>query len=253
MMLFEHVHGRRYARFAHLLNLPGLIHAFSTRPENISARDDRQQADATADRERMLRDLGLVPEQLCFCRQVHGTGLTVVDTPRTASPLEATDAVITGLPGVALMTFSADCPLILAVDPERQVVGLAHASWRCTVARLTERLIATMCSRLGCVAARMLAGVGPGAGPCCYEVREDVCAAAAELPEHDRLFQTRSQRIYFDLWQANVAQLHQAGVHRENIAVAGICTMCRNDLFHSYRREGPGCGHFALLAAWQAT
>ncbi|MEW6254142.1 MAG: laccase domain-containing protein [Planctomycetota bacterium] len=44
-------------------------------------------------------------------------------------------------------------------------------------------------------------------------------------------------------------QLVAAGVQAENIEIAGVCTLCRNDLFYSWRREGAGCGHFGLLAA----
>jgi hypothetical protein len=47
-------------------------------------------------------------------------------------------------------------------------------------------------------------------------------------------------------------QLVAAGVPEERIEVAGVCTLCRNDVFYSYRREGPDCGHFGLLAALTA-
>jgi hypothetical protein len=32
--------------------------------------------------------------------------------------------------------------------------------------------------------------------------------------------------------------------------VAGICTLCRNDLFPSYRREGNAAGRFAAALGW---
>ena len=51
---------------------------------------------------------------------------------------------------------------------------------------------------------------------------------------------------------ANQAQLIETGVTAGNIELAGVCTMCRNDLFYSFRREGQGCGHFGLLAALAA-
>jgi copper oxidase (laccase) domain-containing protein len=94
----------------------------------------------------------------------------------------------------------------------------------------------------------LLAGVGPSAGPTRYEVGEEVYEAAAGLPERERFFPRRDGRLYFDLWEANRSQLVFAGVSPENIEVAGICTISRTDLFYSYRREGPGCGHFCLLA-----
>lgn len=146
------------------------------------------------------------------------------------------------------MTFSADCPLIVAWDPAAPVLGLAHASWRCTTAGIVGRLIETMRS-LGADPGRICAGIGPSAGPCCYEVGDDVREAAAVIPDVDRLFPERDGQVYFDLWSANRAQLIAAGVPASSIAVASVCTMCQNDVFFSYRREGVGCGHFGLMAA----
>ena len=91
--------------------------------------------------------------------------------------------------------------------------------------------------------------MGPGAGPCCYEVQDDVYEAAAVLSARERCFQRRDGRLYFDLWEANRTQLVDTGVAAEQIEAAGLCTLCHNDVFYSYRREGAGCGHFALLAA----
>jgi copper oxidase (laccase) domain-containing protein len=79
-------------------------------------------------------------------------------------------------------------------------------------------------------------------------VQDDVYEAAAVLPDRTRLFVRRGKRLYFDLWEANRSQLEQAGVPKEKIEIAGICTMSRSDLFYSYRQEGSGCGHFCLLA-----
>ena len=93
------------------------------------------------------------------------------------------------------------------------------------------------------------AGIGPSAGPCCYEVKDDVREAARMLAGATELFPQRDGRMYFDLWRANRNQLVARGVNSVSIEIAGICTMCRNDMFFSFRREGAGCGHFALMAA----
>jgi hypothetical protein len=133
----------------------------------VSARRDAREAERADRRRQMARDIGLDPGKLCHCVQVHDRRIAVIDAPRPSGPLEGVDAVATALPGVPLMSFSADCPLVLACDPVRGAIGLAHASWRCTVAGLTEKLVQTMVERFGCAAGDMLAGVGPGAGPPC--------------------------------------------------------------------------------------
>ena len=248
-MHFVQIDQRRYAQFPRLRQAAGLVHAFSTRPADLAQRDGPGSADRAAERRAMVADWGLDPARLRYCEQVHEPGLVVVDESCPAGLLAQCDGSLTALPGVPLMTFSADCPLVLAFDPVQRVLGLAHASWRCTVARMTARLIEQMGTQFGCRPADLLAGVGPGAGPCCYEVQGDVYAAAAVLPARDRCFQRRDGRLYFDLWEANRTQFVEMGVAAEQIEAAGLCTLCHNDVFYSYRREGAGCGHFALLAA----
>lgn len=245
MMHFVRIENRRYAQFPRLRDEPGLVHAFSTRPLNVYSGDGR-----TGDhRQLMARDWDLDPQQLHYCRQVHGTRLVVINADRPGGVLDGCDGVATDLPGVGLMTFSADCPLVLIYDPVGRAVGMVHASWRCTVAQNTRRLVELLANRFGSRPEHMRAGIGPGAGPERYEVGSDVYEAAAGLAERDRFFLRRDDRMYFDLWAANRAQLCAAGVPADRVEVAGICTMTRTDLFFSYRREGRGCGHFGLLAA----
>lgn len=269
MMHYFDVYSRRYARFESLRHAAGLVHAFSTRPDDVSARRDERQAERAARRRQMAADLGFDAERLCYCVQVHETRLAVIDRVAAGGPLEGVDAVVTALPGVPLMTFSADCPLILAYDPRRRVVGVAHASWRCTVALTTQRLIQIMQQKWECEPGDIMAGIGPSAGPCCYEVQQDVFDAAADLPDRAAAFQFRevavqsdvTRRMFFDLWTANEQLLVSAGLRRENIEQSGICTMCGIDAhtgkriggggpppFYSFRREKAGCGHFGLMA-----
>lgn len=255
-MEYFHVGPRRYARFSALARQADLIHAFSMRPMDVSARDDSKSSERRANRELMARDLHLDPAFLCHTVQVHKTHIALVDEAALASRgpsvagrrFEGFDALMTRLPGVALMTFSADCPLILVFDPVARAIGMVHSSWRCTVAWATRRLVESMGERFGSRAAALIAGIGPSAGPESYEVKSDVYDAAVGLPERDRLFRHRDGRMYFDLWEANRLQLLAAGLQGENIEVAGICTMTATDDFYSFRGEGAGCGHFGLMA-----
>jgi polyphenol oxidase len=235
--------GRCYLQFERLAEEPGLIHAFCTRPLNVSPRAPQ----SVYNRALMATDLGLAADRLSYCQQIHETNLAIV-TARSAGMLPRCDGAVTAEPGTPLMTFSADCPLVLAYDPAARVLGMVHASWRCTVAGATTRLIDLMVTRFACRPADMLTGIGPGAGPCCYEVGEDVYAAAQNLPARDTLFQERNGRRYFDLWTANQQQLRAGGIAAADIEHAALCTICRNDVFYSFRREGAGCGHFGLMA-----
>lgn len=248
-MHFLNIADRHYAQFERLRTLPGLVHAFSMRPQDVSARTDGLAPQRAVRRGVMAADWGLDAARLHYCVQIHETGLRLVVDVAAGGAQENEDGLYTNAPGLPLMTFSADCPLVLVYDPRRRALGMCHASWRCTVATITRRLVDSMHDAFACDAADLQAGIGPSAGPCCYEVQEDVRAAAVSLGGGETLFPRRDGRMYFDLWQANRLQLLAAGLPDEQIEISGICTMCRNDLFYSFRRERAGCGHFGLMAA----
>lgn len=183
--------------------------------------------------------------------QVHGPDIVRITGPDAnvhATP--PADASFTDCRNVGLLAFSADCPLVAIYQPGR-AVGVAHASWRCTTTLIVQRLVQRMVDELGCQPRRMWAAVSPSAGPCCYEVGDDVYAAAASLPHRDSCFDRpcgeAGAKYHFDLWQAAVQQLTAAGLPARQIELSELCTLCNNDQFFSYRREGEGVGQFGLM------
>ncbi len=183
-------------------------------------------------------------------RQVHGD--RVVPAEEALAGQVQADAMFTRQSSIALLGQSADCPIVLLADVESGTIGMAHASWRCTVARLTFKLIEALCQGGACKPAQLVAGISPSAGPCCYQVGADTKAAAvAGLGENAASFFISSDGgMNFDLWSANIAQMVEAGMCRHNIQVAGVCTIC-DDRFYSVRREGSSTGRFGALIARQ--
>jgi copper oxidase (laccase) domain-containing protein len=93
------------------------------------------------------------------------------------------------------------------------------------------------------------AAIGPAANTCCYEVGSDVIEKFKErFPHSEHLFTpTSAGHARIDLQTANRDQLNAAGVLPERIHVARFCTMDRNDLFFSYRREKNSQGRVGRL------
>jgi copper oxidase (laccase) domain-containing protein len=93
--------------------------------------------------------------------------------------------------------------------------------------------------------------IGASAGACCYEVGSEVIDAfTSRFADGDKLFTpTRQGHALVDLLQANRDQLVSAGVRLERIHTAPICTMCRTDLFFSYRKEKSVHGKVGRLMA----
>lgn len=118
--------------------------------------------------------MGSTPETVVKNHQVHGKAVRVIASPEEAVPLSQpgtfpADALVTDVPGVCLTVFSADCIPVLFFDPVRRVVGAAHAGWRGTAAGIAYETARTMVEQYGCAPENLLAAIGPGISPCCFE------------------------------------------------------------------------------------
>jgi YfiH family protein len=241
-----------------VLEAMGVAHVVTTRqgPDVQQVRQDP----AAAGRE-IAQVLGL--GEAAFLEQVHGGD--VLDCTQ-AGQAGCADGLVTATRGLALVGKSGDCPLILLADRHRRAAGFAHASWRATVAGIAPAVVRRMVG-LGCDTRDLVACICPSVGPCCYEVGDEVRAAALQgIGPHAASFfrganrhgssrtgvgvAVQEPRLHFDLWRANACALAWAGLAANAIHVAGLCTVCRNDLFPSYRREGDAAGRFAAVIGW---
>jgi YfiH family protein len=220
--------------------VPGLVHGFErrSRPPGAESRDET--------RARVTR--ALAPRgRLYLLKQVHGA--TVVDTPFEGTP-EA-DASVATRPGLLLGIETADCLPILLVDPGRRAAAAAHAGWRGTAAGVARSAVRALVGR-GSTPADLLAAVGPGIGPCCYEVGEELKTAfgargeAFFLPGPDG-------RPHLDLRAANVLALREEGVPSEAIVHVDECTRCLPARYHSYRRDGRGGGRMISFVGFESS
>jgi hypothetical protein len=194
--------------------------------------------------------LNIEPGDMVSAQQVHGARVTVATAEDGGGTLERTDALISDTPGLMLMMRVADCVPVFFYTAESPAVGLAHAGWRGTLEGVATKTARAMASAFGCRPEKLIVGLGPSIGPCCYEVGPEVVARVREVygAQADGLLSpaTGEGKAYFDLWHANALQLRNTGV--EQIETAGICTCCRCDEFYSHRSEGGRTGRLAALA-----
>ncbi len=247
-----------YYQFTGLVEHRGLLHAIFTRLGGVSeppwatlnvGRSVGDSPAAVAENHRRISTaLGLHREDIATAYQVGGAHVALVGAADRGTVLPATDALITATPGVPLMLRFADCLPIVLYDPVRHALGLVHAGWRGTVARVAQKAAQAMMAALGSQAEDLVAGIGPGIGPCCYQVGDDVVTAVrSAFPQSEGLLLRQADNSYhLDLWAANAQQLRAAGVR--TIELAGLCTACHTDEFYSHRAEGGRTGRFGVLA-----
>jgi YfiH family protein len=222
---------------AALESVPGLVHGFEQRlgPAGWETREGARRRVAEA-----LAGAG----RLFLLKQVHGAAVHAA--PWDGSP--EGDAGTADRPGLIVGIETADCLPILLVDPRRRAVAAVHAGWRGTAAGVVRAAVAALASA-GSDPGELIAALGPGIGPCCYEVGDELRAAFG--PGGDGFFRPGPRgRPHLDVRAASERQLSDAGLTADRIHHVGDCTFCRPDLYHSYRREGPGGGRMVSYVGW---
>jgi YfiH family protein len=239
------MHGEHIA-----IELSGARALFTTRRGGVSVgpyeslnlgrwTEDRPEA-VEHNRSALAQGLGV---RFAFGRQMHGMrvervrGEPPADDPSADPPPGEADGQATMLAGVAPMVLTADClPVAVAGGG---AVAMLHAGWRGLAGGITAEGVAAVRELAG--DGRLTAAIGPGAGPCCYEVSEEI---------HER-FAARSADLRrgrnLDLKAIAAMELARAGV--EEVHDVGLCTICSDpSLFFSHRREHGVTGRQAGIA-----
>ena len=228
------------------IDLPGARAAFSTRRGGHSAgpyesmnlgwlTDDDHRC---VTRNRASLEAELRAPALSFVHQVHGAEVRRI-TAATAAPRERprVDGQATDQRDIALCALTADC-LPIALAAGGGAVAMLHAGWRGLATGMIASGVQAM-RELG-ADGELSAAIGPGAGPCCYEVGDEVHAPFAAIPE------AHAGR-HLDLKAIAADQLRAAGV--ATVADIGICTICADPtLLFSHRRDHGVTGRQAGVA-----
>jgi YfiH family protein len=217
------------------ITLPGGTALFTTRRGGVSdgpfaSLNLGLKTDDDPDRvhENRARVERLTGGRLAAVRQVHGTDVVEADPGMVPDA----DGQVTAQPAVAAIALVADCLPIALVAPEG--VGMLHAGWRGLAGGVIANGVEAL-RRLG--ARRIAAAIGPGAGPCCYEVGDEVRAA----------FGTNGRTV--DLKAIARERLAEAGV--DAVHDCGLCTIHDPERFFSHRRDRGATGRQAGVA-WRS-
>jgi YfiH family protein len=163
--------------------------------------------------------------------QVHGTDVReVTERPAGgrflepgAEPFPKSDGLVTSLRGRPMTLLTADCLPIAIAGRDGARLAVLHAGWRGLEGGIAE-------AGAEAVGGPAVAAVGPGAGPCCYEVGDEVAA-----PLRRRFGDDVVEGRMANLWLCAERALRAGGV--EEVAVAGECTICNGERYFSHRRD----------------
>jgi YfiH family protein len=243
-------HGEHFA-----IDLPGARAVFTTRRGGHSvgpyaslnlgfATDDDPEA---MERNRAALPAAIGSPEPSFTYQVHGAEVRRIidratDPTRDRRQRPRVDGQATNLAGVAMAALVADClPIAVAGGG---AAAMLHAGWRGleggVIAAGVRAVRELGTDRPDGREAELAAAIGPGAGPCCYEVGEEVheaFAAYAGVRRGDNL----------NLKEIARRQLMATGVTA--VYDIELCTLCAAPgLLYSHRRDGGVTGRQAGVA-----
>ncbi len=209
---------------------------------NLGALTADDPGHVAENRGRAVRALGADPEPTTMAWQVHGSEIREVgEQPATGrftepgrEPFPRSDGLVTSLAGRPMVLLTADCLPIAISAADGSRLAILHAGWRGLQAGIAERGV-------DAVGGSVRAAVGPGAGPCCYEVDDDVA-----VPLRARFGDDVVRDGKADLWLCARRALESRGV--EEVDVAEECTICNPDRYFSHRRDHGVTGRQGVVA-----
>ncbi|MGA9673547.1 MAG: peptidoglycan editing factor PgeF [Terracidiphilus sp.] len=246
---------------------------------NLGFTPDDDRETVTANR-RLLAEAvtGSAETPLVTIRQIHSSVLVLSggkDALRER-PCKG-DGLMTDQPGVLLGVQTADCIPVLVADRKQRAVAAFHAGWRGTVKRIVEGGVGRMRLEFGSQPEDLIAAIGPGIGPCCYAVGEEILSNfeaqfiyGRELfrevsstdpvrTKYPMLFLTQrapghssiGPSLHLNLIEANRRQLLDAGLKPRSIQVIGGCTNCHPELFFSHRASKGHAGRMMSVIGFR--
>lgn len=255
------------------LELPGIVHGFSTRLGGVSEgiystmnlsfhRGDDMDA-VMENHRRLAQAVGYDHRRLVFSDQVHETVIRKVTEEDAGkgitreSDITETDGLMTNVKDLPLITFYADCVPVFFYDPVKEVVAMNHSGWRGTVKNISRHMVEVLNKEYGCEASDLICAVGPSICQNCYEVSEDVAEAFkdAYLPEQYMKMTKNigNGKYLLDLHRANYYNLTGAGILPEHINVTDICTCCNPDFLFSHRASHGKRGNLGAVIMLKST
>lgn len=229
----------------------GFLNAFSARTGGVSPMPENslslgnfsqdERVNVLENRRRFLEAIGAGGLRLVTARQIHSADVRTIhdEADALAEPAEC-DALATDEPSALLAVQTADCLPVLLADPRTGAFAAVHAGWRGTLGGIVARTVERMQQSFGSRPEELYAALGPAIGSCCFEVGPEVIEQFERKYDYTGDLVSRRQpggKAHLDLNGANIRQLRSGGLREDKILDCRLCTVCRNDLFFSYRLE----------------
>lgn len=222
-----------------LVQIPGLLYGFSTRDDGNMAKNYGAADEVDRNRSVFLGRLGISPSSCVVMRPEHGNKVLQVDSSHAGFSVMPTnqglncDGLITTHSGLFLVVLTADCLPLILIEPNKRVVGLIHAGWKSTGAAIVTNAIASLCDNFGCLAANVIALLGPSIKKQSFVFFNPIQKSQPQWKPF--LYDLEDGNTSIDVNGFARHQLLSSGVVESNIYESGIDTALDERFFSHYR------------------
>ena len=184
-------------------------------------------------RRRLCAEVDADPEAVAMNYQHHSPDVVKA---RPGERSGRADGLWTDDRGLPVLALAADClPIALArANGSAPALAVLHAGWRGLLGGIARAGVQALGGD------HVSAVIGPGIGPCCYDVGDDVAASFRRAFGPGLLVEGK-----LDLWSAAERALHAAGV--EQVDRVDLCTACNPEQFFSHRRDNGLTGRQGVI------
>ncbi|MBR2744523.1 MAG: peptidoglycan editing factor PgeF [Clostridia bacterium] len=230
--------GVQFLQFRKLLEYSDkIIHCYTLKPIDIKgkSKDDENY-------KMICNALELDYNNVVIPFQTHTNNVDIVLKDSESGEFPETDGLITNEKNKILCASFADCTSLYLYDPVKNAIGNIHSGWRGTVAKIGKVAVEKMTKEFGSNPEDLICCIGPTIRQCHFEVEDDVKNLYMDAFGDESIIKKADivngkQKYFIDSVAAITKMLKQCGLKSENIIDSGICTVCNNDVLHSYRSE----------------
>tara|TARA_Y100000590_G_scaffold11773_1_gene14400 strand:+ start:6126 stop:6887 length:762 start_codon:yes stop_codon:yes gene_type:complete len=229
-----------------LKNFQNIKHCFFSRKDGVSEgiyKSLNCGLGSNDEKENVIKNLKIVSEKinceskfLITLNQVHSNKVVHFKNEKSIKNKLHGDAIISEVKNVGIAILSADCAPILFYDPNRKIIGCAHAGWKGALNGIIKNTVSKF-NELNSNNRDLIAVIGPCIKMENYEVGNDFLKNFINKDKNNEVFfkKKNKEKYTFDLRAFINKELNSLNI--KNIENIDLDTFSQSDFFYSHRRS----------------
>ena len=182
------------------------------------------------------KKVGCKKESVITLNQIHSSKVIYFENEISIKNRLTGDAIISNVTNVGIGVLAADCAPILFYDPNKKLIGCAHAGWKGALNGIITNTVKKF-NELNSRCDDLIAVIGPCLNENNYEVEIDFLNNFTTKNKDNKKFfrKINNKKFLFDLRSFINKEILSLGI--KNIENIEIDTFSEKEFFYSYRRS----------------